>query len=91
MKIIHVGPTKLIQGKFDTVFVQTRSVLSGKLHSLPIHGTTIEALEIWFKGEDRRLVQDAFPLLSADEREFLLSGISNEEWNAAFPPEKETE
>lgn len=34
-----------------------------------------------------RLVQDAFPTLSAEEREFLISGITPREWNQLFPPE----
>jgi hypothetical protein len=30
------------------------------------------------------LLQDAFPNLSAGEREFIKTGITDEEWNAAF-------
>ena len=37
----------------------------------------------------RPFVQDAFPELSADDREFIKTGITNEEWDAAFPPEDE--
>ena len=37
----------------------------------------------------RPFVQDAFPQLSADEREFLMTGCTPEEWNEMFPPEKE--
>jgi hypothetical protein len=29
-------------------------------------------------------VQDAFPQLDADQREFLISGITPEEWDATF-------
>ncbi len=29
-------------------------------------------------------IQDAFPELSADDREFLLTGITPEEWDRAF-------
>lgn len=34
-------------------------------------------------------VQKAFPHLSADQREFILTGITGEEWNKIFPPEEE--
>ena len=34
-------------------------------------------------------IQDAFPNLNADDREFILSGITPEEWKEAFPPEQE--
>jgi hypothetical protein len=59
------------------------SLLSGKTHSrfLPIRS---EQLERWRNGVT---VQDAFPQLSADEREFLLTGITPEEWDAAFGEE----
>lgn len=30
--------------------------------------------------EEGRLIQDAFPFLSADEREFLLTGMTPEMW-----------
>lgn len=37
-----------------------------------------------FKVEDGAFVQDAFPMLSADYREFLISGITPEEWEKMF-------
>lgn len=33
------------------------------------------------------LVQQAFPNLSADHREFILTGITPESWDATFPEE----
>ena len=35
------------------------------------------------------LLQNAFPNLSADEREFLKTGITAEEWEAMFAGEEE--
>ena len=35
------------------------------------------------------LVQDAFPDLDADAREFLMTGITPEEWAETFPPDEE--
>lgn len=34
-------------------------------------------------------VQDAFPTLSAADREFILTGITPEEWDHAFGPGEE--
>lgn len=34
-------------------------------------------------------IQDAFPTLSTDDREFLLSGMSKEAWNETFSGEEE--
>ena len=34
-----------------------------------------------------KLIQEAFGFLNADEREFLVSGLTPQEWNAIFPKE----
>lgn len=36
-----------------------------------------------------KLIQDAFPHLTPDQREFYMTGITAEEWDEAFPPEDE--
>lgn len=33
-------------------------------------------------------IQNAMPHLSADEREFILTGVTKEEWDAALGPEE---
>jgi hypothetical protein len=38
-------------------------------------------IEKWENGE---LIQNAFPNLNNDEREFLLTGMTPEEWDAAL-------
>lgn len=51
--------------------------------------TTIEALtEGVEKYNAGALIQDAFPFLSASEREFLISGIPPDEWDRLFAHEK---
>lgn len=37
--------------------------------------------------ESGKLIQHAFPHLSADDREFILTGTTVEEWNDAFGAE----
>lgn len=40
----------------------------------------------WIRGE---FLQNVFSyVLNADEREFILSGTTSEEWDKLFPPEK---
>lgn len=34
----------------------------------------------WYYGVDQRLIQDQFPSLTEDEREFLMTGLSGDEW-----------
>ncbi len=37
------------------------------------------------------MMQDAFYFLTADEREFLISGTTPEEWAKMFPPEDDVD
>ena len=41
----------------------------------------------WQSYQNGALVQDAFPNLSADEREFIISGILPGEWDSLLGPE----
>lgn len=66
--------------------VTRTSKLSGKVHTMDID-TTYEQLVKYAKGDCK--VQDIFPHLSADEREFIKSGITPEEWAETFPEEEE--
>jgi len=43
-----------------------------------------EQLDAWRSGVS---IQVAMPNLSADEREFIMTGITSDEWNKLFPPE----
>ena len=36
-----------------------------------------------------KLIQDAFPFLNADQREFLLTGLTPEAWNELFGDEED--
>ena len=38
----------------------------------------------WDKWKDGELLQNAFPYLTATEREFILTGISDEAWDSMF-------
>jgi hypothetical protein len=50
---------------------------------LPI---TVQQVDAYVNGA---LLQDAFPNLSADEREFFKTGITAEEWDAMFGEQEE--
>ena len=45
-----------------------------------------DALERWLEAPpgEKRFIQDEFPHLSDDEREFLLTGSTPEEWERYF-------
>lgn len=49
---------------------------------------SIEEFESYYNGA---LIQDAFPNMSADDREFLISGYSDIGWDMVFGAEDEQE
>lgn len=62
------------------MLITKRSMISGKTNTkdLPV---TQEQLDQWRSGAP---VQEAMPHLSPDDREFILTGITPEEWEATF-------
>ena len=63
------------------MIVTRKSQISGKVHTREI---PISEEQYWEGICSGLHIQDAFPQLSADDREFLLTGITPEEWDAAF-------
>lgn len=59
------------------------SMLTGKTRTLDLNVTPQE-LAKWKAGI---LIQDAMPFLSDDDREFIMTGITPEEWKATFGDE----
>ena len=55
-----------------------KSPFSGKVNSMVLD-TTKEALNEYYNGSDR-LVHIIFPDLNADEREFIMTGYTAEDW-----------
>ncbi len=64
------------------MLITRRSMLSGKVHTFDIPIT--ENQYFAYRSSPSALVQDAFPSLTADQREFILTGSTPEEWDAAF-------
>ena len=63
------------------------SLISGKEHTLEIP-VTIEQLAKWQMGG---LIQNVMPHLPPHQREFLMTGITEEEWNELFKESEEDE
>tara|TARA_R110000772_G_C13171452_1_gene427101 strand:+ start:435 stop:638 length:204 start_codon:yes stop_codon:yes gene_type:complete len=62
-----------------------KSVLTGQSNVRDLDITEDQLLR-WLNGA---LIQRAFPQLSADDREFIITGILPEEWDLHFPEEEE--
>ena len=56
------------------------STLTGEENTLRLPVSQVQ-MERWEMGE---LAQDVFPHLSSSQREFIISGITEEEWDHAF-------
>ena len=56
------------------------SPFSGKTHEMEIP-VTQEQLDNWAQGA---LIQNAMPNISPEQREFIKTGITPEEWNNTF-------
>lgn len=68
------------------MIVERKSIITGQLNLMAIDVDPVK-LETWDNTpkNSRPLVQEAFPELNAEEREFILSGITPEEWLEIFP------
>lgn len=68
------------------MLIRRKSQLSGKTNEMDLP-VTQEQLDTWQRSGE--LIQRAFPNLSPDQREFLLTGATQAEWDKTFPPEDE--
>ena len=66
------------------MLIERTSMISGKTNSLELPITNAQ-LDRWTGGE---LIQNVFPDLEIDQREFLMTGITPEEWNRTFGEEE---
>ena len=58
------------------MIVRRPNIFTGKVRELELN-VTQEQIHRWRSGE---LIQNVFPDLSTDEREFLISGLLPDEW-----------
>lgn len=58
------------------------SLFSGKTHTMDLPVTQEQLDE--FTNKDSRLIQHIFSELSPTQREFIISGVTPEEWDDAF-------
>ena len=63
--------------------LERKSPKTGKTNSM-ILNTTKEALDSYYAGEG--LIQVIFPQLNENEREYIKSGYTAEDWDEIFPP-----
>lgn len=62
---------------------ERKSMLSGIIRSKDIP-VTQEQLNNWNNG---MLIQEAMPNISSEDREFIMTGVTSEEWDTEFKDE----
>jgi hypothetical protein len=65
------------------------SIITGKTHTR-MYEMTVNQINAYTSAR-RPLIHQIFPMMSAEDREFLMTGITPEEWAAAFPKVEEEE
>lgn len=66
--------------------VTRTSIVSGKTRTLDLPVTEEQIDNYLIKG---MLIQEAFPNLTPDQREFIMTGITDEEWNETFKDDED--
>jgi len=69
------------------IWITRTSKLTGTTRTKLID-ITPEELNKWRDSKNLVLIQDAFPNLSATDREFILTGITDDEWNKYLGQDK---
>ena len=64
------------------------SQLSGKENTMNIEVTQYEMIRIENRYNSKELIQNIVPHLTMEEREFLMTGITSEEWDNTFGEEE---
>lgn len=62
------------------MLITKKSMVTGNITTKDID-VSVQQLDAWQNG---MLIQDAMPQVSAPDREFIKTGITNEEWNNLF-------
>lgn len=68
------------------MIVHRISHLTGKINCKDIPITPQQLVLVENRGHQS--IQDIVPHLTNEDREFLMTGMTNSEWEAAFPPEE---
>lgn len=67
----------------------TRGTIMGKVATHCIRSEyTIDQIANWLSNPKAKLIQDEFPNMKAEDREFLMTGITPDEWKRIFGDSK---
>lgn len=67
------------------MFLKRFSDYSGKSNVMEIPLSEKEYAQRFAQYRNGAKIQDAFSILTPEQREFIMTGITSEEWNLMFP------
>ena len=67
------------------MLITRQSPLTQKFHTVDLDVTLEQLVEI--KSADGRLIQHVLPHLTSDQREFILTGYTPQDWDTIFEDE----
>lgn len=68
------------------IVITQKSMIDGKTRSMELNVTKPQ-LDEYYGKKSRRLIQHIMPDLTDDEREFIMTGITPEQWDKTFGEE----
>lgn len=68
------------------MLIKNKSILTSKTHEMDINITEGQLIE-YLNGDG--LIQNIMPNINADEREFIMNGITPQEWKDKFGEDEE--
>lgn len=68
------------------MLIKRRSEISGNWHEMELDVTQEQLNEY---NNSNRCIQEIFPSLTPDEREFIMTGITKDEWDELFKDAEE--
>ena len=86
-----IGEFSIVNSNGKTEFAR-KSIHSGEMNSVILNLDFIDftvRFQSWIQRKE--LIQDLFPSLSSDEREFIQTGITRDEWDEIFDDESEVD
>lgn len=70
--------------KADGVDVTVKPAFGGEDVTMTLPMTAADFFGCFNEWQAGKLIQDAFPMLNADQREFLMTGLTPEQWDKIF-------
>lgn len=87
--VVYIGDMGIDASNPNQVTIYKVSPRTGQLNRMTFplgFDLFMNSYQAW-KNNKEVMIQEAFPTLSNDEREFILTGYTPEDWAAMFPPE----